>query len=43
VTSWLSFSTKVVDDQIEAAKAEKSVARSAQSYDITHWGKHWIK
>ncbi|MGG5873281.1 M28 family metallopeptidase [Pseudomonas peli] len=43
VTSWLSFSTKVVDDQIEAATAEKSVARSAQSYDITHWGKHWIK
>ncbi|AZZ93850.1 M28 family peptidase [Hahella sp. KA22] len=54
VTSWLSLSTKVIDDEIEAAaKKDEGVAAmrafsassssSASSYDITHWGKHWIK
>ncbi|MET1079954.1 MAG: M28 family metallopeptidase [Pseudomonas sp.] len=47
VTSWLSLSTKVIDDEIAAGKAEagsgQKSARAAQAYDITHWGKHWIK
>ena len=44
VTSWLSHSTKVIDDQIEAGKAAgPSLQRAAKAYDITHWGKHWIK
>ena len=44
VTSWLSHSTKVIDDQLEAGKAAgPSLQRAAKAYDITHWGKHWIK
>lgn len=43
VTSWLSHSTKAIDDEIAASQADKSLKRSAQAYDITHWGKHWIK
>lgn len=43
VTSWLAISTQVVDDEIAAATAGKGLKRSAQAYDITHWGKHWIK
>jgi hypothetical protein len=43
VTSWLSHSTKVIDDEIEAGKEGKSLMRAAKAYDITHWGKHWIK
>ncbi|WJN60611.1 M28 family metallopeptidase [Pseudomonas sp. SO81] len=44
VTSWLSHSTKAIDDEIEAGKAAgPSLKRAAQAYDITHWGKHWIK
>lgn len=43
VTSWLAISTQVVDDEIAAAAAGKGLKRSAQAYDITHWGKHWIK
>ncbi|MEO4047663.1 M28 family metallopeptidase [Pseudomonas sp. CAU 1711] len=45
VTSWLSHSTKVIDDEIEGSKAGagKSLMRAAKAYDITHWGKHWIK
>ncbi len=48
-TSWLSLSTKVVDDQIAAAKAAESQpgilsrSKASSAYDITHWGKHWIK
>lgn len=43
VTSWLALSTKLVDDEIAAAKAAPTLKRAAQAYDITHWGKHWIK
>lgn len=44
VTSWLSLSTRKIDEEIAAAEAPEG-ARIAQSrqYDITHWGKHWIK
>ncbi|OZG70759.1 aminopeptidase [Hahella sp. CCB-MM4] len=44
VTSWLSRSTRLLDEEIEAANAPtmfrmmKSVA-----YDNDHWGKYWIK
>lgn len=44
-TSWLSLSTKIVDDQIaadQAAAGQRSLKAKA-AYDITHWGKHWIK
>ncbi len=43
VTGWLALSTKVVDDEIAAAAAGQGLKRSVQAYDITHWGKHWIK
>lgn len=48
VTSWLSLSTRLIDDEIEAAEDEEipGVMRlqvQSQRYDITHWGKHWIK
>ncbi|BES71450.1 aminopeptidase PaaP [Marinobacter nanhaiticus D15-8W] len=49
VTSWLSLSTRVIDEEIEAAEEEPETgtmmlnAQSVQQYDITHWGKHWIK
>lgn len=54
VTSVLAHSTKVIDREIEAAQAEEdagSEARmqsfvssaAASQYDITHWGKYWIK
>lgn len=49
VTSWLSLSTRVIDEEIEAAEGEPETgtmmlnAQSVQKYDITHWGKHWIK
>lgn len=43
VTSWLSLSTKLVDDEIEASQAAPTLKRAAQAYDVTHWGKHWIK
>ena len=43
VTSWLALSTKVVDDEIAASQAGPSLKRAAKAYDITHWGKHWIK
>ncbi|MES2818805.1 MAG: M28 family metallopeptidase [Pseudomonadota bacterium] len=45
-TSWLSLSTKIVDDQIADAQAEANkpgVKATKAVYDITHWGKHWIK
>ncbi|WP_148862784.1 M28 family metallopeptidase [Marinobacter fonticola] len=49
VTSWLSLSTRLIDQEIEAAEEPDTGARmlNAQSmhqkYDITHWGKDWIK
>ena len=43
VAGWLALSTKVVDDEIDAAQSARSQRRSLQSYDKTHWGKHWIK
>ena len=51
VTSWLSLSTKRIDDEIEAAETEETpqmMSRAVSSsynhgYDKTHWGKHWIK
>ncbi|MDD0841533.1 M28 family metallopeptidase [Pseudomonas sp. Gutcm_11s] len=43
VTSWLSHSTKAIDDEIAASQAAPSLKRAAKAYDITHWGKHWVK
>lgn len=53
VTSWLSLSTKLIDEEIEAAKSEETPTLMMRSisvqsayqhgYDKTHWGKHWIK
>ncbi len=47
VTSWLSLSTKALDKEIAGAEepAEPALLRMQKSvgYDITHWGKHWIK
>ncbi|WP_286220552.1 M28 family metallopeptidase [Marinobacter apostichopi] len=48
VTSWLSLSTRVIDEQIAAAEAPESTIglRSIQAEkerDITHWGDKWIK
>lgn len=48
VTSWLSLSTRVIDEEIAAAEeAEPSAgARTLQveqKHDITHWGDKWIK
>lgn len=43
VASWLALSTKVVDDEIAAGQGARGMLRSAQAYDITHWGKHWVK
>ena len=47
VTSVFANTTKVIDDEIAAAEAEPapSALRSnnASKYDITHWGKYWIK
>lgn len=43
-TSWLSLSTQVIDDEIAAAASpEARVFSTQKAYDITHWGKHWIK
>jgi len=38
-TSWLASSTKIIDDEQKAAGPRAKAA----AYDITHWGKHWIK
>jgi len=48
VTSWLSLSTKLIDEEIEGAKGGEAGpgmlrSQSKAAYDITHWGKHWIK
>lgn len=44
VTSWFALSTKLIDDEkaTPPTPAPLMKARSA-AYDITHWGKHWIK
>lgn len=44
VTSWLSLSTRDLDEEIAAAEPPEGarIARFVR-YDITHWGKHWIK
>ena len=46
VTSWLSLSTRLIDEEIEEAETAAAGARTLQvqqKYDITHWGNHWIK
>jgi Zn-dependent M28 family amino/carboxypeptidase len=47
VTSWLSLSTRVIDEEIAAAEQDADTMVRSQSYDHgydkTHWGKHWIK
>ncbi|ASP38195.1 aminopeptidase [Bacterioplanes sanyensis] len=47
VTSWLSLSTKAIDDEIAASEEQPEGRLSGMSYqhgyDKTHWGKHWIK
>ncbi|WPC04849.1 M28 family metallopeptidase [Pseudomonas benzenivorans] len=46
-TSWLSLSTQIIDDEIAAAQQKPSSrafsAQKSAAYDITHWGKHWVK
>lgn len=45
-TSWLSLSTAIIDEEIAAAPSPEARAFSTQkgaAYDITHWGKHWVK
>jgi len=45
VTSWLSLSTKELDQEI--TDAEKPVPalpmQESASYDVTHWGQEWIQ
>lgn len=48
VTSWLSLSTRVIDEQIAAAEAPEPTIglrsiQVEQKRDITHWGDKWIK
>lgn len=49
VTSVFANSTWVIDREIEEAEAESEPsvqnfsAANAAAYDMTHWGKHWIK
>ncbi|MEP0544849.1 MAG: M28 family peptidase, partial [Marinobacter sp.] len=48
VTSWLSLSTRVIDEEIAAAEEAEPAAgaRALQAEpqrDITHWGDKWIK
>ncbi|MDX1475156.1 MAG: aminopeptidase, partial [Reinekea sp.] len=52
VTSVFAHTTRKIDDEIAAAEAETDPAAmmlrsaatsSASQYDITHWGKYWIK
>lgn len=45
-TSVFAHSTHMIDEQIEEAETEPSIQtlmNNAVQYDITHWGKHWIK
>lgn len=46
VTSIFAQTTHMIDEQREAAETEPSIQtliNNAVQYDITHWGKHWIK
>lgn len=48
VTSWLSLSTRVIDEEIAAAEEAEPAAGARtlqveQKHDITHWGDKWIK
>lgn len=48
VTSWLSLSTRVIDEEIAAAEEAEPAAgarslQMQQQHDITHWGDKWIK
>lgn len=48
VTSWLSLSTRVIDEEIAAAEEAEPAAGARtlqveQQRDITHWGDKWIK
>ncbi|WP_416396334.1 M28 family metallopeptidase [Allohahella sp. A8] len=48
VTSWLSLSTKPIDEEIAAAPVEPTANRMAldvrsSKFDKTHWGHDWIK
>lgn len=50
VTAVLAHSTKLIDDEIEAAEEAETVTlfqlnsmQNAATFDKTHWGKHWIK
>jgi len=48
VTSWLSLSTRVIDEEIAAAEEAEPAAgarslQAEQKRDITHWGDKWIK
>lgn len=45
VTSWLSLSTKVVDDEIAAAgqKARSSLQMQKSASQIERWGHDFIK
>jgi len=48
VTSWLSLSTRVIDQEIAAAEDAQPAAGARslqleQKHDITHWGDKWIK
>ncbi|UDL06217.1 M28 family metallopeptidase [Marinobacter sp. CA1] len=46
VTSWLSLSTELIDDEIDAAEESApavGVLRSAQQRTATHWGDKWIR
>ncbi len=44
-TSWLSLSTKVIDDEIAAAEAGQgaTILRQQAVRERTHWGHDWIK
>ncbi|GAA3935411.1 M28 family metallopeptidase [Litoribacillus peritrichatus] len=47
VTTSLAQSTQVIDDEKMADKKPEALSlrsfSSASKYDMTHWGKHWIK
>jgi aminopeptidase Y len=45
-TSWLSLSTKVIDDEIaavEQAQQGRALQRQQSVRDIERWGKYFIK
>ncbi|WP_020409111.1 M28 family metallopeptidase [Hahella ganghwensis] len=45
VTSWFARTTRIIDEEIEAANAPTMfrMMSSKVAYDKTHWGKYWIK